>query len=469
MNNQGSINTVISNGYCIGCGACTAVTHSPYILEFDQEGKYQAVQQNQVATYMENFSSVCPFANQLENEDTVGNHLFGSIPNIHFNKYLGYYLKNYVGAVSLDAYRELGSSGGFGTWLSVVLLEERLIDFVIHVRPSSGSSRLFSYAISSSKEEIQQGAKSKYYPIELSKVLEIVRNTFGRYLLIGVPCFIKSIHLLSMQESIFKERIVFTLGLVCGHLKTDRFTKSIGWELGVFPDDLEYIDYRVKLPNSTANSYGVAIRGKGQDEVTISPMKQTIVSNWGHGLFRYKSCDYCDDVLAETADITIGDAWLPEYVKDGRGTNIVVVRNPIIQEVIERHILDLSIVEISAEKVYQSQAGGFRHRREGLSYRLYLKDQKQEWRPQKRVKPTFAIPKKRKHIYEQRTPLLYIANKAYEQALKANDFSVFRKILEPALNSYNKLYRRSFLIRVCILIVKKFKRYMSNVHVKRIP
>ncbi|MFZ2782534.1 MAG: Coenzyme F420 hydrogenase/dehydrogenase, beta subunit C-terminal domain, partial [Rectinemataceae bacterium] len=419
VNIQGTIETVISNGYCIGCGACASVTNSSYVIEFDMEGKYQAVYQDQTASQLEILSSVCPFANQSSNEDIIGKYLFGSIPHIKHDKYLGYYLKTYAGSVSLDAYRERGSSGGFGSWLSVALLEEGLIDFIIHVRPSTGSSHLFSYAISSSKEEIKQGAKSKYYPVEMSKMLEIVRNIPGRYLLIGVPCFIKAAYLLSEQEPIFKERIVYTLGLVCGHLKTDRFSKIIGWELGVHPDKLKFIDFRVKLPNSTANSYGVAVSGKEQDEVIISPMKQTIVSNWGHGLFRYIACDYCDDVLAETADITIGDAWLPEYVKDGQGTNIIVVRNSMIQEIIERRISELSIEEISAEKVYQSQAGGFHHRREGLSYRLFLKDQKKEWRPQKRVEPSSAIPKRRKRIYKQRTPLLYIANEAYGRALRA--------------------------------------------------
>lgn len=41
----------------------------------------------------------------------------------------------------------------------------------------------------------------------------------------------------------------------------------------------------------------------------------------------YKACDFCDDVFAETADIALGDAWLPEYVQDGNGTNVVVTRN----------------------------------------------------------------------------------------------------------------------------------------------
>jgi coenzyme F420-reducing hydrogenase beta subunit len=40
-------------------------------------------------------------------------------------------------------------------------------------------------------------------------------------------------------------------------------------------------------------------------------------------------------VLAETADVTVGDAWLPEYIKDGLGTNIITIRSPEILAIFE--------------------------------------------------------------------------------------------------------------------------------------
>jgi len=446
MNELTKIHEIVSNDYCIGCGACSVVKGSPYTMQMDPEGKYQAT----LSSNDEDDSSlllVCPFSGKTSNEDEIGKKLYEDVTGIQHNPYLGYFIKNYAGGVSEDTYREKGSSGGFGSWLAISLLEEHLVDYIIHVRPSERSSILFEYTISSTREEVREGAKSKYYPVEFSVVMDIVRGTPGRYLFIGVPCFVKAVRLLAEQEPIFKERIVFTMGLVCGHLKTDRFAKSIGWELGIHPDKLASIDFRVKLADSTANSYGVAVRDKDTQKETVSPMRNILVSNWGHGLFRYNACDYCDDVLAETADITIGDAWLPEYIKDGRGTNIIVVRNPAILTLVEKNYNKLSIKELSAEKVYESQAGGFRHRREGLSYRLYLKDLKTEWRPKKRVAPNNHIPSKRKKIYEQRIALASKANEAYEEALGANDFAIFKDRLTPLLNSYTKLYRRPFIIR----------------------
>ncbi len=457
MSKATGIQKIVSNGYCIGCGVCVAIKDSPYSIQLDQKGKYQVIiRENSVDIELP--LSVCPFSDHALNEDEIGTKLFGNYLEVQQNNYLGYFLKCFAGFVSEDTYREKGSSGGFGSWLAVSLLEEHLVDYVIHIRPDKQSSTLFVYSISSTREEICEGAKSKYYPVELSKVLNVVRNTPGKYILIGVPCFIKAIRLLSDHEQVFKERIIFTFGLVCGHQKTDRFAKAIGWELGIQPDKLESIDFRVKISGENASSYGVSVKEKGNEKVIIFPMKNILVHNWGHGLFRYNACDYCDDVMAETADVTIGDAWLSEYVKDDRGTNIVVVRNPIILYLLEKRYKSLSIEEITADKVYESQAGGFRNRREGLSYRLYLKDRQKEWRPTKRVASSADIPNKRKKIYQKRIPLLHQANDAYEKALLVNEFSVFKKLIEPALRDYNKLYDESLVIKI---LKKKIKRFIK--------
>ena len=460
---ENEIKKVITGNYCIGCGVCAALSPMSYEMEFDHEGKYSAKEKRQVFDDPLT-AQVCPFAEVIHNEDTIGYQLFGSIANIQHDAFLGCYLKTYAGSVSSSHYREKGSSGGFGSWLASMMLEQGLIDYVLHIRPSNTDKVLFSYMVSSSPSEVSEGSKSKYYPVEMSSIISHVRKHPGKYLLLGVPCFIKAIRLLAFQDTLIKERIVFTVGLVCGHLKTDRFAKTIAWQLGIQPDVLQNIDFRVKLPNKPAGSYGVKVTGEVDNKIIThtSPMRDTIVSNWGHGLFRYNACDYCDDVLAECADITIGDAWLPEYVNDEGGTNIIIVRNPRLAGLFTDFKEELSIEEISAEKVYQSQAGGFRHRREGLAYRLFLKDQNKEWRPKKRVEPNNTMTKKRKKIYHDRILLLDEGNRAYEKALEANDFTVFERYMTPILNSYNKLYRRSFVRRVA----SKVRRAMSNIIVR---
>ncbi len=456
------MNTVVENDYCIGCGVCAALNGSPLKMSLKEEGRYKPYladnyQQDEMDV---NPLTACPFSNSSKNETEIGKKEFGDINNTHFNEYTGFYLKNYAGYVKEGDFRKQGSSGGMGNWISAQLLENNLVDGIIHVKSSNENSLLFEYQISYNIDDLSSGAKSKYYPIEMSKVIQLVKQNEGRYALIGIPCFIKSIRLLAEQDEIVSERIKYFIGLVCGHLKSDMFAKSIGWELGVEPKDLNSIDFRKKLMDKSANQYGVEVTGnkEGKESTYSSPTKELYTTNWGHGLFKYKACEFCDDVLAETADVTVGDAWLPEYSNDSMGTNVITVRNPEIQKIIEKNIDKIHMEEISAEKVYQSQAGGFRHRREGLAYRLYLKDINKEWRPQKRVEASNKLSTKRKRIYEKRMLLSQESFKAYKAAEKEMDFKVFMNYMDPYIKEYNNMVAPSLATRV----TRKFKREINK-------
>jgi coenzyme F420 hydrogenase subunit beta len=460
------INTVIKNDYCIGCGICASIEGSPISMKIDDTGKYRPfINENRNFKRMNvDALSTCPFAANSKNETEIGKKLFEKHENTSFNEYIGYYINNYAGYVKEGEFRKRGSSGGMGSWIAVQLLKENLVDGIIHVKSANkNESSLFEYQVSYNEEELLDGAKSKYYPIEMSKVLKFVRENKGRYALIGIPCYIKGVRLLAEQDEIICERIKFFIGLVCGHLKSDMFAKSIGWQLGIQPKDLKGIDFRKKLENRLASDYGVEIIGEkeGEEVVLSSPTRDLYTTNWGHGLFKYNACEFCDDVLAETADVTVGDAWLPEYTKDSMGTNVIVVRNPIIQQILEKNSDKIHIEEINVDKVYRSQAGGFRHRRDGLAYRLYLKDKNNEWRPQKRVKPSNNLSTKRKRIYEERIKLSQESFKAFKAAELANDFQVFIEHMDPIIKKYDKISAPSTARRIYSLAKRKIKKIIK--------
>lgn len=79
---------------------------------------------------------------------------------------------------------------------------------------------------------VAEGAKSRYYPIELSRVLQEIRSTPGRYAVVGAPCFIKAVHLARANDAVLGERIAYTLGLFCGHMKSARMVESFAWQMG---------------------------------------------------------------------------------------------------------------------------------------------------------------------------------------------------------------------------------------------
>lgn len=452
---------IISKEYCSGCGNC-AVVCGEIVMKFVKNGHYLPYynKENNNINFRK-LLEVCPFSDESLNEDSISTELFSKQQGINYSKNIGYFYNNYASYVKVGNFRSEGGSGGFGSWIASKLLEENKIDYVVHVKKNSENRRvLFNYSISSTKDEICSGAKSKYYPIELSETLKRILQKDGRYLVIGVPCFLKALRLIAKKEPVITKRVKYTVGLVCGHMKSDLFARSMAFEKGINPDKLEEIDFRVKLSGEKSSKYGIYLKGESDNQkknVTASNAS-FFTTNWGLNFFKINACDYCDDVLAETADITIGDAWLPKYIKDPNGTNILIIRNRELLEFIEYNEKELYLDDLSVSDVYLSQSGGFRHKQEGLAYRLYKLDQQKKYRPIKRVQPENKLNKNRRNVYSMRVNLASKSFSAYWKAYKCNDFDVFKSIMNPYIKEYNKALGNNILKK----IVRKFLQYFRS-------
>lgn len=446
------LETVIDGGYCIGCGACASISGSPLKMQLDEYGEFKATIEPLVdqSSLKNSVQSICPFSKESLNEDEISQPLFSN--DCQYHDKIGYNLANYAGYVLEGDYRNHGSSGGMGTWLVSNLLSQGLVDGVIHIHqrhPTALDPRLFSYQLSTTIQEVHSSAKSRYYPVEMSEVIQLIRERPGNYAIVGIPCFIKAVRLLMRQDELLAKRIKFCVALICGHLKSMRFAEMFAWQSGIAPGNLLAIDFRKKLPNADANRYGVEVTGvqeDGQIATHVMPVRELYGTDWGLGFFKYKACDYCDDVVGETADVTVGDAWLPQYVKDSQGTNVVVVRHAVIHDMIEHAISagKLNLDQISADEVAQSQKSGFQHRREGLAYRLYLTDLEGKWRPEKRVQPKANHLKR--NLQERqllRVALAAESHIAFKDAVHAGEFSLFKQRLDPLVQRYENLYKEA--------------------------
>jgi coenzyme F420-reducing hydrogenase beta subunit len=370
-------------------------------------------------------NSTCPFSPHAKNENELAAALF---PYADYkNELIGSYQAAYVGYAAEDDFRLKGSSGGMVSWVAAELLRSGLIDGVAHVVATEDpqkDGRYFRYRISVTEQEIREGAKSRYYPVEMSEVLKMIKETPGRYAVVGIPCFIKAIHLLRNEDPVFKERIRFTLGLFCGHMKSARFIESFAWQMNVPVSEVKKVEFRYKDPGRPANWYNAMLTLK-DGTVVNRDWWHLADGDWGAGYFMNSACNYCDDVVAETADISFGDAWTEPYSSDGNGTNVVIIRSAAVEQIVHSAIAAgrLKLDEVDAAFVAQTQAAGFRQRREGLAYRLAWK--KLAVQPKKRVAPDKNVPaKQRKLIYRIRYSLskwshrmFYLANRIHQPRL----------------------------------------------------
>ena len=459
MNKTEELSRIISGGYCIGCGACAAMDTDHITMGFDQYGTYQPQVQGEINfAKVEAILKVCPFSDNGPNEDELALTLF---PKTELDERIGRYSGLYAGHVKEGEFRAKGSSGGMVSWVLSELLATKMVDGIIHMKSSEGrnGTPLFSYAVSTTAEEVLNGAKSKYYPMEMSGVLDFIRMSDKRYALVGVPCFIKAARRLMLEDTVFADRVKFYIGLVCGHLKSKAFADCFAWQAKIQPGHLEKIDFRIKLPDRKSSDYGVMVKGDGR--CVTRPTRDYFGSNWGVGFFKYSACEYCDDVFAETADIAVGDAWLPEFAADSGGNSVVVVRSMELEQLIQKGMKSgrLSLKDCSADTMAESQAGGLRHRRDGLSYRLYLKKEAGVWAPKKRVPASAAgIGSDRRKIYFLRETLRRRSHELWVESVRDDDFSVFQAGMQKLIRQYNRLYS-PFYSR----IVRKAKRLVGKI------
>ena len=453
-----TVQDVVQGGFCIGCGICAVSDPSIKIKDgviFKAELPLKAVSPE----------VVCPFASQY-NEDELADEAFLD-KDMEYSRAVGYYNSIFSGHVTGLNDRVNSSSGGLATWLLCELLRLGRIDGVIHVGKSDPSDDFFAYKISSTSFEIKENSKSRYYPVELSQVLGSLKNDGKRYALVGIPCYIKAVRLLSKKNEIVRNSIVYYIGIFCGHLKSKAFAEMIGWQAGINPNDLTGVDFRVKN-DKVVNKYSVRIEGLRKGEATSGLIgnSEIIGSDWGEGLFKPKACEWCDDIAVETADIAFGDAWLDKYKSDSNGRNIVVVRNEELKQILLQGKMEakITLATETVEDVYASQAGNYRHRQEGLAHRIDVAKKNGIIAPIKRdLFDASTLSVDRKNLYDKREKMSEISNHFFSESKHKNSLWFFLVKIFPYQARYHRVNGRliKFLVRYTFMVLKLFIRKMK--------
>lgn len=371
MNGNSMIKAVVENDMCIGCGMCAAQSKTNAIqMKINQFGFYVAnVSETDTDTYNDDCIKVCPFNpnpdDKVKTENEIAD-LFLKQASNHHNK-IGRYINTYAG-YSIE-HRLNSSSGGIATYTLTELMRRGEIQHVISVKAGPNTAH-YQYTISSTIDELASAAKTKYYPVTLADTLKDINKLDGKVAIVGVACFIKAIRLAQVHDPIFNAKIGFLIGIICGGVKSAFFAEYLSSKAGVAADEFKQPEFRIKDHDSTASDYSFGCLDKNNIHQTI---KMRMVGDmWGTGLFKANACDYCDDVTTELADLSVGDAWLEQYVQDGRGHNVLVTRSALADDIIKSGITNgaLVIEELAECRFLASQQGSYNHRHDGLAYRI---------------------------------------------------------------------------------------------------
>lgn len=381
MRASGTVKDIVKSGFCSGCGVCAGVcSNGALSIGFNEVGEYVPRLKADLCSECGICLRVCPFSDDNPDEDEHGKVRFSSRDGMGHCHELGYGLDAYVGYAPDGSIRWEGTSGGMLTWTLCYLLEQEIVDHVVCVEPSPDSDCLNRFAVVSTPDEVRGCSKSSYYPVELSGVVRHIMDHDARYAVVGLPCVCKAMRNAQFIFPKLQNRITYLFGLVCaGQQVNTRFSNEVA-RLAGLEERLVFIRSRIKKLGVPPGNYLFLVRGEQGKECEAS-FFGGVKDVWAGGAFRVSGCNYCDDVFAECADAVFMDAWLPEYMDDSAGHNIVLNRDSALSDIFKAVI---SLKRIGFERVAGCQA--VNPKREALQARLYLRRLALRPSPIKRVR-----------------------------------------------------------------------------------
>ena len=440
---------VIKQDLCVGCGACLYSSSKGNLKMIWSNEGFLIPKTEKPELISEESLKVCPFNpfpdEEVRTENEIADIFLKDAPNRHPR--VGHYYNTYVGYS--NKYRLTSSSGGIATYLIDVLLDKKIVDAVITVK--EGKNSFYEYSVIRSNDDLISTSETKYYPVTLATVIQQLKNSNERFAVVGIACFIKSIRLLQYYHPELNERIKFIIGIICGGIKSRFFAEYLAGKSGVSVEQFNQPQFRIKDFQSTASDYSFGCKDSKGNSHTIKMKK--LGDLWGSGMFKNNACDFCDDVTTELADISLGDAWLNPYNQDGKGTNVMVTRSQLAEELVYEGITkkELSVEPLDVNQFIYSQQGSFNHRQKALGYRLKLARKKGLTIPPKRhdkenISIDFELVQKRRMV---------VRKQSLVQWPIAKDSKIFDEMMGTSLKKLKILTKINHYLRAIKRIIKK--------------
>ena len=363
--NNNTIAQVVKDGLCTGCGTCIALCPEEAIKLTinEKKGIYVPELNEKECNNCGICYEVCP--GHEVNFKTLNSEIFGKEPE---DILIGNYLNCYVGHATDYDIRYNSASGGLVTQLLIFALEKRIIDGALVTRMKKDNPLEPEPFIARTREEIIEASKSKYCPVPANIALkEILNSKEGeKFAVVGLPCHIHGIRKAAMVNKDLREKIVLHLGIFCNHAPNFWGMKLLLQRLKVRENEVIKLDYR-----------GEGYPGSMKISLKSGVLLLLLPDYWsfvGAYFFYPTRCLLCSDGICELADISFGDAWLPELSDDKIGKSIIVSKSEMGDKILQmmKSKNKIELEEISVEKVIQSQAGMLYFKKENLNARNKL-------------------------------------------------------------------------------------------------
>lgn len=291
--------------YCTGCGLCSAI--NPNIkLKMNSDGFFRPDCAEKELQSYEKYCLAYGKNNDCYDRDVIW----------------GRFEKVFLGYSTDFNIRHRASSGGMLTAILNYLLEERLIDGVIHsIKDETKPWRTVTVCTEQISDLLERSGSRYTQSSPLKDIFSLIEKN-KKYAFVGKPCDVAVLKNYFETDPMLQNQIIYTFSFFCAGIPSELAEKRLIEKMGSSMDKVKDLNYR----------------GNGWPGLTTIIEKEGKVleleyeKSWGQVLGRdiCKMCRFCMDGVGEFADISCGDAW---YVENGKpdfseheGRNVVFAR-----------------------------------------------------------------------------------------------------------------------------------------------
>lgn len=321
---KNNISLTLNNSLCTGCGICEDVcpTQSIQITKVKGENIPILNETKCLGDKCGRCLKVCPGIGL--DIKTKAENLFNTEKQ---DKYIGHYIALYTGHSNDKEIRYHSASGGITSQFLIYLLEKKIIDGVVvtafsetdHITP-------ISY-IAKTKDDILKARSSKYCPVALHNVGNQIKNSVGKYIIVGLPCHIQGFRKRAEIDTKFRENVIGYFSIYCSSNRTYYAQEFLLKKYNIQKKDISYFAYRDNgcLGNLTINS-------------TKKNISVPYINYYGslRSFFKPRRCLTCIDHYGALADVCFGDIHISPFSEDKVGISSWIVRNNFFDELFKQ-------------------------------------------------------------------------------------------------------------------------------------
>jgi coenzyme F420 hydrogenase subunit beta len=367
LNKSNNISEIVKEDICTGCGACVPICPQKAItLKHDvNKGTFLPQINSAKCTSCGVCLKLCPgFEVDF---DSLNEYFFSKKPS----SLLGNYIECYAGHSDNESFRDNVSSGGIATELLIFALKSKIIDGALVTRFNKEHPLNPEPFLAFTVEDVISAAGSKYCPSPTNLGLTEIMHKTGKFCVVGLPCHIQAIRKAQLLLPALREKIVLTIGLFCAHTTIFSGTDVLLGKMKLDKDRIAKFAYRGHgWPGflSAETTYGDVIK------VPYSGSFKAYYPLFDTSFFVPWRCMFCPDHFNQLADISTGDAWLPEFKGSSVGQSFFIVRSITAQNLVQDAISSNVIVanKTDPNKVIKSQHDALRFKNNELAIRLRL-------------------------------------------------------------------------------------------------